>query len=85
MVPQKLNSYNVNVSLHLLFLALHFTSLIYKMVDNCVDTIAIKTYNYSLKKHKKSKIHLPRTINHQYQETKHQELFYIIHLQLFTF
>ena len=80
MAPQKINSYNINVSLHLLFLASHFTSLICKIVDNCVDTIAIKTYNYSFKKHKKSKIHIPKTINHQYQETKHQEPFNIIHL-----
>ena len=43
MAPLKLNPYNINVTLHLLFLALQFTSLIYKIVDNCVDTIAIKT------------------------------------------
>ena len=38
LTSQKLHPYNINVSLHLLFLALHFISLIYKMVDNCVDT-----------------------------------------------
>ena len=43
MAPQNINPDNNNVSLHLQFLALCFTSLIYKMLDNCVDTTAIKT------------------------------------------
>ena len=61
------------------------------MVDNCNDTIAIEVCIITpLKSIKKSKIHLPKTINHQYQETKYQETkyqepFYITHLQLFTF
>ena len=56
------------------------------MVDNCNDTIAIKVCIITpLKSIKKSKIHLPKTINHQYQETKYQETkyqepFYITHL-----
>ena len=53
--------WHYNVSLHLLFLALRFTSLIYKMVDNCVDTVAIKTYVTTPLKNKKSKIHLPKS------------------------
>ena len=43
MATQKLNPYNNNVSLHLLILALDFTTLIYKMVKNCADAIAIGT------------------------------------------
>ena len=42
-------------------------------------------YNYSFEKHERSKIHLPKTINHQYQETEYQEPFYITYLLLFTF